>query len=97
MTNLEMVTELTEIINNLLASGINSCNVHEAKMQLDYLFDEFEEGENENAEADENEAILNKALIGIKENGNAIQYIRIIENGYCLLAEESEFMIDELF
>ena len=88
MTNLEMVTELTEIINNSLASGLNSCNVHEAKMQLDYLFDEYEEGEN--VEVDE-------ALSGIKENGNAKQYLRIIENGYCLLAEESEFMIDELF
>ena len=57
-------------------------------MQLDYLFDEYEEGEN--VEVDE-------ALSGIKENGKAKQYLRIIENGYCLLAEESEFMIDELF
>ena len=93
MTNLEMVTELTEIINNLLASGINSCNVHEAKMQLDYLFDEFEEGEN--AEADENEAILNKALSGIKENGKAKQYLRIIENGLPVLIDENEYSADE--
>jgi len=88
MTNLEMVTELTEIINNLLASGLNSCNVHEAKMQLDYLFDEYEEGEVENVEVDE-------ALSGIKENGNAKQYLRIIENGFPVLIDENEHFADE--
>ena len=88
MTNLEMVMELTNIINDLLASGLNSCNVHEAKMQLDYLFDEYEEGEGENVEVDE-------ALSGVKENGNAKQYLRIIENGLPVLIDENEWCENE--
>jgi len=80
MTNLEMVTELTEIINNLLASGITSCNIHETRTQLDYLFDEFEETEIDSAE---NEATDDK------------QYMRIIENGLPVLIDINEWCENE--
>jgi len=43
MTNLQFTTGLLNIINELLEAGISSCNIHEARERLDYLFDEFEE------------------------------------------------------
>ena len=43
MTKLAFTTGLFNIINDLLEVGITSCNIHEARTQLDYLFDDFEE------------------------------------------------------
>ena len=45
MTKLELTTELLNIVDNLLEAGITACNVHEARIQLDYLFNDFEEDE----------------------------------------------------
>ena len=92
MTNLEMVTELTEIINNLLASGITSCNIHETRTQLDYLFDEFEEvdsAENTENEADED------IVFDVKESKADKQYMRVIENGFPVLIDENEWCENE--
>ena len=43
MTNTHFTTQLFTILDNLLETGITSCNVHQARLQLDYLFDTFEE------------------------------------------------------
>lgn len=45
MTNLHFTAEFIAILNDLLEVGITCCNVHEARLQLDYLFDSFEECE----------------------------------------------------
>ena len=43
MTNLQFTTQFLDIINDLFEAGITSCNIHEARTQLDYLFDKYEE------------------------------------------------------
>jgi len=43
MTNLEFTTQMMDIINELLEVGITSCNIHDTRTKLDYLFDDFEE------------------------------------------------------
>ena len=55
MTKLELTTELFNIVDNLLEAGITSCNIHEARTQLDYLFDDFEESEGVSYESSQEE------------------------------------------
>ena len=43
MTNTQFTRQLFTILDDLLGTGISSCNIHEASEQLDYLFDEYEE------------------------------------------------------
>jgi len=51
MTNLEFTTQMMDIINELLEVGITSCNIHDARTKLDYLFDDFEEQDGLNEES----------------------------------------------
>jgi len=48
MTETTFITQLTGIIDHLLATGITSCSNHQARMQLDDLFNQFEEEETTN-------------------------------------------------
>ena len=57
MTKLELTTELLNIVEGLLEAGITACNIHEARIQLDYLFDDFEEDEIIDCELEEDEAM----------------------------------------
>ena len=43
MTNTQFTKQLFTILDDLLETGITSCNVHQARLHLDYLFDTFEE------------------------------------------------------
>ena len=43
MTQLQFTTQLFTILNDLLEAGITSCNVHQARLEFDYLVDQFEE------------------------------------------------------
>ena len=43
MTNTQFTKQLFMILDDLLETGITSCNVHQARLHLDYLFDTFEE------------------------------------------------------
>jgi len=45
MTKFQFVSDVLSIINGLLEAGINGCHNHEARTQLDHLFDQFEEHE----------------------------------------------------
>ena len=45
MTKFQFVSELLNIVNGLLETGVNGCNNHETRTQLDHLFDEYEEHE----------------------------------------------------
>jgi len=45
MTKFQFVSDLLNIINGLLEAGINGCNIHEIRGDLDDLFDNFEEHE----------------------------------------------------
>ena len=43
MTNTQFTKQLFTILDDLLEAGITSCNVHQARLELDFLFDTFEE------------------------------------------------------
>jgi len=43
MTNTQFTKQLFTILDDLLETGITSCNIHQARLEFDYLFDTFEE------------------------------------------------------
>lgn len=45
MKNLQLITGLNDIINNLLEAGITPCTAHEARCYMDCLFDKYEESD----------------------------------------------------
>ena len=43
MTNTQFTKQLFMILDDLLEAGITSCNIHQARLEFDYLFDQFDE------------------------------------------------------
>lgn len=55
MTKFQFLSDLLNIINELLEAGIDGCNVHETRCHLNNLFDKFEEHEGTTWQPDKEE------------------------------------------
>lgn len=89
MTKLILFTELLEVGTQLLEAGITGANVYEARKQLDYIFEKFEE--NEDFSTCEITTVLDEiAITALSIPKELKDYFRIIErfqteNEICLL------------
>jgi len=75
MTNTQFTKQLFTILDELLEAGITSCNIHQARERLDYLFDEYEEMDG-----------VEKQYFHIIENGCTV----LIDESECAFDEDTE-------